>query len=78
MFNMSTVRDNERQSAGLSPASLAPVGPQNHTLHHLPQKACSEEMSSFLPAQCAFLEVALKAREEGLWVQMTKGEDGQS
>lgn len=67
---------------GSSSGSLAPTGPRNHTLYHLPHKVCFGQMFanrwpfSFLLAQGAFLELALKAREEGLWVQMTKGLDG--
>ena len=30
---------------------------------------------SLLPAQSAFLEVALRVREEGLWMKMMEGED---
>lgn len=38
---------------------------------------CSQRDGNFslLPAQSAFLEVALRVREEGLWVKMMEGED---
>ena len=55
--------------------------PEPHTIPTFTRKGalgtCLQRNGNFslLPAQSAVLEVALRVREQGLWVKMMEGED---